>query len=195
MSSYQPDQRPQLQITDAAALRAWLEQNHSRTDTVWLVTFKKAAGDRYVSWGACVDELLCFGWIDSKVQRVDELRSRRLICPRKPGSIWSKVNKDKVHRLIEAGRMAPSGLASIERAREDGSWTLLDDVEALIEPDDLAAALDGLPAARVSWDSFPGNAKKQMLWWVKSARRDATRQRRIDRIVAEAAAGRRTTGY
>lgn len=182
--------REQVEITSRADLRAWLTANHSRPDTVWLVTYKKHVADKYVPWGEIVQEALCFGWIDSKVQRVDENRKRQLFSPRRPGSIWSRINKEHVARLEAEGRMTDAGRAVIERAKADGSWVFLDDIEALVEPDDLRAALDADPVARATWDGWRQGARKQVLYQLKSAKRPATRGRRLAKFVDLAAAGR-----
>src|SRR3954452_14858733 len=136
-----PTDLPELTFADRAAWRAWLEANHAASPGVWLVFYKKASGRPGVSYDEAVDECLCFGWIDSKVNRIDEHRYRQLITPRKPGGGWSKVNKAKIERLIGQGLMAPAGLAKIDAAKADGSWTSLDAVEAMTMPDDFAAAL------------------------------------------------------
>jgi uncharacterized protein YdeI (YjbR/CyaY-like superfamily) len=180
------DDRERVEVRSAAELRGWLEANHGRSDTVWLIRYKKHCGDRYLPVGEMVRELLSFGWIDSRLRRLDADRVMQMISPRKPGSIWSAVNKRLVEELEATGRMEPPGRAVIDRARDDGSWSLLDDIEALIEPDDLAAALDANPEARRHYDAFPGSVKKTVLWWVKSAKRPSTRARRIERSVAAA---------
>ena len=134
------------EVTYREELNAWLSENHATSPGCWLVTWKKGRGP-YLPYGEVVRELLCFGWIDSKGQRVDDDRTSLLITPRRPGSGWSRVNKENLEVLLAEGRMQPSGLAVVERAKADGSWTKLDAVETLAEPDDLRAALDAVPAA------------------------------------------------
>ena len=138
-----------------------------------------------------VQEALCFGWIDSTVRRLDEQRGMQLLTPRKRGSTWSASNKQRVARLQEQGLIEAAGLAAIRRAKADGSWTVLDAVERLEVPADLAAALAGLPGAQQGYDAYPPSARKQALWWVVSAKRPATRANRIERIVEAAARGER----
>ncbi len=136
------DRRPEVHVDSGAELRAWLEANHDSSDGVWLVTHKKtSATGPYVSWTEIVDELIAFGWVDSVQKRLDEDRSKIQITPRKPQSKWSRVNKERVERLTAEGRMAPPGIAMVELAKETGTWTALDAVERLEEPDDLRAAL------------------------------------------------------
>lgn len=177
----------EIEVRSRSELRRWLEANHEQSESCWLVTYKKHVDKHYIAYGDIVDELLCFGWIDSRTRRVDEDRSKLLIAPRKAGSTWSRVNKQKVAKLEKAGLMTGAGRAKIDDAREDGSWTFLDDVEALIEPDDLAAALDANKKARKHFDAFNASAKKVILLWIKTAKREATREKRIRETVKLAA--------
>ena len=178
---------PRVEVHNRAQLRQWLAANASRDIPIWLVHYKKHSGDRYIAYSDIVDDLLCFGWIDSTARRVDEDRMTHMIAPRRAGSMWSIINKNKIKRLIETRLMMPAGLAVVERAKADGSWTLLDDVEALIVPNDLKVALASRPAARSNYHDFPASAKKGLLWWIKSAKRDTTRAARIERTVEQAA--------
>ena len=134
---------------------------------------------------------MCWGWIDSTLTSLDDDRRLLLMTRRKPRSTWSQLNKQRVQRLQEAGRIRRAGMAAIETAKANGWWSILDDVDQLVEPDDLAAALDAVPDARRHWDRFPPSARKQMLWWVKSAVKDQTRARRITTIVTKAKTGTR----
>jgi len=181
-----------IEVRTAAELEAWLAST-DRTDSIWLVTYKKHHPD-YLSWDELVESLLAHGWIDSTARALDEDRSMVRIAPRRAGSTWSGRNKEAVARLEASGRMTDAGRAVVDRAKADGTWTILDDVEALVVPDDLAAALAEAGDARAHWDSFPAGVKKQLLWWVKSARREATRERRIAAIAEDAAEGRRANG-
>ena len=179
-----------VEVASVEDLRASLAEHHQDRPGVWLVTRKKGRGP-YVPRGELVRELLCWGWIDSRGQRVDDDRTSLLACLRRPGSGWSRVNKQHLLELYGAGRMRPAGHAVVERAKADGSWTKLDEVETLREPDDLRAALDALPHARRSWDAFPRSARRAALEWLSSAKRAETRARRLSAIVSEAAVGRR----
>lgn len=166
-------------ITRRAEWRAWLAANHTRTESIWLVTFKKRCGERHVPYDDVVEEALCFGWIDSHIRRVDDERSKLLISPRRPRSPWSRLNKQRVERLSAAGLITPAGWAPIEAAKVDGSWTVYDEVEELIVPPDLAAALEAVPDATARWAAFSPSSRKGILWWIKSAKRAPTRDRRI----------------
>jgi uncharacterized protein YdeI (YjbR/CyaY-like superfamily) len=172
---------------DRAEWRAWLEANHAASPGVWLVLFKKGSGTPGVSYDEAVDECLCFGWIDSKVNSIDERRYKQLITPRKPGSGWSKINKAKVERLIAEGRMTAAGLAKIDAAKGDGSWTALDAVESLAVPDDLRAALDADEQATKYFAAFSASTRKHILAWIASAKRPETRLKRVARTVELAA--------
>jgi uncharacterized protein YdeI (YjbR/CyaY-like superfamily) len=177
-----------LSVSSRAEWRSWLAEHHATSPGVWLVQRKRGPGPTYDD---VVEEALCFGWVDSQVRSVDADRAEQLLTPRRKGSVWARSNKERVARLTAAGLMAPAGLAVVEQAKASGQWTLLDDVEGLVEPPDLRTALDADPAARASWDAFPPSARKALLGWVATAKRAETRERRIATTVSEAAAGRR----
>ena len=187
--------RPELHVGTGAELREWLEANHDSSDGVWLVVYKKGTSGPYLGWSAIVDELLAFGWIDSVQRRYDDERSKLQITPRKAKSNWSRINKEKVERLTAEGRMAPPGLAMIELAKETGTWTALDAVERLEEPDDLRAALDADPDARRHWDAFPPSTRRAILEWITTAKREATRSGRVAETVELAAENLRASDW
>jgi uncharacterized protein YdeI (YjbR/CyaY-like superfamily) len=169
--------------------RAWLQQHHQSKEAVWLIYFKKDSPKQNLTWSDAVDEALCFGWIDSTARPIDDERYKQYFTKRKPKSNWSKINKDKVEVLTEQGRMADAGLKSIEEAKENGSWTFLDAIEALIVPDDLKEALAEYPSAADYFDNLGRSDKKLLLYWVISAKRDTTRKKRVSEIVASAREG------
>ena len=185
------DDAPRFEVASRAEWRRWLEENHETAEGVWLVTWKKHHPDRYLPWGHIVKEALCFGWVDSRTRRVDDDRTSVYVTRRKAGSPWSALNKGYVEEVEADGLMTPAGRRLVEAARADGSWSFLDDVEALEEPDDLRAALDADPAARRSWDATPGSVRKQALYAIKLARRASTRQARIERVAERCRAGER----
>ena len=177
-------------MVSAEQLRGWLASHHETSTGAWLVRWKKGRGP-YVAYPEIVRELLCVGWIDTQGRRLDEDRGLLRVCPRRPGSGWSRVNKGHLEVLEAEGRMLPAGRAAVERAKADGSWTRLDEVETLREPDDLRAALDASPEGRGQWDAFPPSARRVILVWISDAKRAETRERRVRETVQEAAAGRR----
>ncbi len=181
---------PEVTVESIAALRAWLEDHHRQPDGVWLVTFKRTDA-RYVPYPEIVDQCLCFGWVDSLPRTKDDIRSMLYISPRKSGSNWSRVNKEKVARLTDAGQMKPAGLDVVARAKEDGTWKALDDVENLVIPADLQAAFDQKPGAEDNWHAFPRSVKRGALEIVLNAKRAPTRAAKIETIVTESAEGRR----
>jgi uncharacterized protein YdeI (YjbR/CyaY-like superfamily) len=185
---------PQVEIVSRAQWRQWLTDHHAAGSGVWVVTWKKGSA-QHLPMDVIVDEALCFGWVDSLPRALDQERSQRLLTPRKPRSSWSRVNKRKVERLTAAGLMAPSGLAAVALAKENGAWSALDATEELTEPDDLRAALDAVPAARAQWDGFPRSAKRAILEWIGNAKTEATRGRRVAESVTEAALGRRANQW
>jgi len=165
----------------AAEWRRWLRDNHEKAQGVWLVTYKAATGKARLAYEDTIPDALCFGWIDSLNKPLDEERTALLFTPRKIGSGWSRTNKERIARLLKDGRMEPAGLAKIAAAKRDGSWTLLDSVEALEIPDDLRRAL-GRTGLR--WfDALTPGRKKEHLRTLVTAKRPETRARRIADIV------------
>jgi uncharacterized protein YdeI (YjbR/CyaY-like superfamily) len=188
------DDLEQVLVTSRAELRAWFEANAESSPSIWLVTYRRGSGRPAPSYDDIIEEALCFGWIDSTVRTRDAETSMLLLSSRKPRSTWSAINKARLEHLLPSGLMTPRGLRAIEVAKANGSWELLDPVERLEMPEDLAAALDAVPCAREYFDGLPPGARKQHLWFVVSAKRPETRAARIDRIVAAAAEGRRAVG-
>lgn len=163
-----------------AEWRAWLAANGRREHGVWVVRYTKAAGRPTLRVRDIVEEALCAGWIDSLPRALDAERTMLYVAPRKAGSGWSRLNKTYVAALTEAGHMTPAGQATVDAARADGSWNALDAVERLEVPADLAAAFAAYPGAAARWDAFPRSAKRGILEWIHTAKRAATRQRRVD---------------
>jgi len=170
--------------------RAWLEANHATSPGIWLAVGKKGNTRTSLTYEQAVEAALAFGWIDSTVHRLDEHRFRQLFTPRRPGGNWSPSNKQRGERLHAEGRMRPAGLAAIEAAKANGSWNRLDDIEALVVPNDLADALALNEAAAEGFEQFADSEKKQLLYWIDTAKRPETRARRIQSTVEAAAAGR-----
>ena len=177
-----------VEVTSRADLRRWFERNAARTESVWIVTWKKAPGAPHLPYGDVRDEALCFGWIDSRPARLDEARSMLLVSPRRKGSGWSAINKARVAALTAEGRMTPGGLAAVAAAKADGSWTKLDPVETLVPPQDLDAAFRRHAGAQGFWEAFPPSTRRGILEWIGSARKPETRAARIEetaRLAAE----------
>jgi uncharacterized protein YdeI (YjbR/CyaY-like superfamily) len=188
------DDLEQVLVTSRAELRAWFEENADTSPSIWLVTYKRSTGLPAPTYDEIVEEALCFGWIDSTVRGRDEQTSMIMLASRRPGSTWSATNKARLERLLPSGMMTERGLKAIDVAKSNGAWEILDSVERLEVPDDLAEALDALPAAREFFDAMPPGVRKQHLWFVASAKRPGTRAARIQRIVAANAEGRRAVG-
>ena len=185
---------PEVHADDRATWRAWLEANHATVRGAWLVTWRPRSGRVSLDYEAAVAEALCFGWVDSTGGLFDNERGKLYFAQRKPLSAWAATNKARVERLIGAGQMAPAGLAAIERAKANGSWTILDDAERLEVPDDLAAALESRPPAGVNFAAFPPSVRKMLLSWIAVARRPETRAARITKIAEAAARNERARG-
>ena len=171
--------------------RDWLAENYDKLPGIWFVYFKKQTGKPRVTYNEAVEEALCFGWIDSVARRFDEMRSKILFTPRKPKSVWSKPNKERVERLIENGLMIEIGLAKIKIAKRDGSWNALDASDNLEIPEDLAQALKKNKIAAMNFTAFSDAVKRVILSWIFSAKRSETRAARINKTVAMAEQNKR----
>lgn len=169
-----------------AAWRKWLVKNHLSKQAVWLVFYNKKSEIKSISWSEAVDVALCFGWIDSKKIKIDQNSSHQFFSKRKAKSTWSKINKNKVEKLIEQGLMTEAGYLSIEVAMQNGSWALLDEVEELIIPADLEAEFARKPNSKDFFLSLSKSVRKSMLQWIVLAKTEGTRQKRIAEIVEQA---------
>lgn len=171
------------------AWRLWLQENHISKQSVWLVQYKMKSGKPTISWSEAVDEALCFGWIDSTRKTLDHETFIQFFCKRKPNSVWSKINKAKVQRLIDEGLMMQAGYDSVERAQKNGSWAMLDHVEELTVPEDLETVFNTNPGSKDFFSGLSKSVRKSILQWLVLAKRPETRQKRINEI-AELAAQR-----
>ncbi len=176
-----------LAVENRQAWRAWLKKNHSRPQGVRLVVHKKKSGASHLTYDAAVEEALCFGWIDSTANVLDDKRFTLRVTPRKPKSVWSQINKRRVERLFGQGLMTPAGLEKIQAAKRDGSWSKLDAIDALRVPADLKKAFAADKRAKLNFAAFNNSSKKMILWWIASAKRPETRAKRIGETVALAA--------
>ncbi|MCX6142654.1 MAG: YdeI/OmpD-associated family protein [Ignavibacteriales bacterium] len=178
-----------------AEWRRWLARNHSTSPGIKLILHKKNSKKPRMTYDEAVEEALCFGWIDSKPNTLDETRYILHFNPRKSGSVWSQRNKERVKRLIQSGLMQHAGLSKIEAAKRDGSWRSLDKVERLEVPQDLRKALLVNREAQKHFKSFPNSSKKIILFWIQSAKRPETRAKRVKDTVAQAAKNMRANHY
>ncbi len=178
-----------------AAWRTWLEQNYAEKKSVWLGYEKFDSGKRNVTYSEAVEEALCFGWIDSKPNKLDDRKTLQYFARRNPRSSWSKLNKERVARLEDQNLMHESGLNAIRAARENGAWNALDEVENLIIPEDLLGALKKRKQAYAYYEAFPRSAKRVILEWINSAKRPETRRKRIRETVLLASKNIRANSY
>jgi uncharacterized protein YdeI (YjbR/CyaY-like superfamily) len=172
-----------------------LETNHATSPGIWLIYCKKESGKPGVAYDEAVEEALCFGWMDSRPNAIDEERYMQLFSPRKAKSPWSKLNKERVERLIATGLMTSAGLEKIEATKADDSWVAYDAIEELSMPDDLVLALAENPVAEANFNAFPPSSKKNILWWIESAKRTETRLKRVQETVSMAAQNLKANHY
>jgi uncharacterized protein YdeI (YjbR/CyaY-like superfamily) len=159
--------------------RAWLSKHHARAEGIWFISYKKDTNKPRVEYGDAVQEALCFGWVDSKPRKLDDERSMLWFAPRKVRTGWSRPNKERIERMIALGRMRPAGMAKIDQAKLDGSWTKLDAVEDLVVPEDLVNAFNKFKDAATNFEAFPRSAKRGILEWILNAKQPQTRANRI----------------
>ncbi len=163
--------------------REWLQENHSIQQSVWLIYYKKKSNMPTIFYSDAVDEALCFGWIDRKAKPMDDNKFMQFFSKRKANSVWSKVNKEKVQRLIDDKLMTKAGYYIIETAKQNGSWTILDEAEALIIPKDLDNEFQKRPNAKIYFLGLRRSDKRNILQWLVLVKRQETRQKRVTEIV------------
>jgi uncharacterized protein YdeI (YjbR/CyaY-like superfamily) len=184
------DDLEELLVPDAAAWRAWLEENHKTSPGVWLVLHKKGGTVTALDYPAALDEALCFGWIDGQLRRRDAESSFQRMTPRRPRSVWSARNVGHIARLEEAGKMTDAGRAAVEAAKADGRWDAAYGGQADLEvPADLAAAIAANPAAQAMFDVLTKTNLFALVYRTNSAKQAATRERRIAGFVDMLARG------
>jgi uncharacterized protein YdeI (YjbR/CyaY-like superfamily) len=178
---------PPLHFTDRDEWRRWLEANHASETEAWLAILKKQSPRPGVYYEEAVEEAVCFGWIDGLTRSAAPGYYHQRFTPRKPGSVWSVSNQQRVERLLDQGKMTEAGMAKVKEAKGNGEWEaaiLREDTSTL--PEDLSRALEGNPPARANFENFPASQKKQYLYWLASAKTEKTRQKRIQEIVDKA---------
>ena len=177
------------------AFESWLRKNHASSDGIWLLIAKPGAGEPTVTYSQAVEAALCFGWIDGQKKALDGQHWLQRFTPRRANSVWSKTNRAKAEALVQSGRMQPSGLAQIERAKANGRWeTAYDGARTAVVPPDLQAALDAQPEARTFFAQLNAANRYAVLWRVQTAKRPETRARRIETLVAMLARGEKIHG-
>ncbi|MEM7606500.1 MAG: YdeI/OmpD-associated family protein [Myxococcota bacterium] len=188
MAAIKTESFDRVEVMSTDELIDWLTQHHHQDESVWLVTYKAADRDRYVSRDEVLDALIAFGWIDGVRRKLDAARTMQLISKRRVQH-WARTYKERAARLIEDGRMREPGLEAIERSKTAGLWNFMDDVDALIAPNDLQTALAKEPEAKRAFEGFPPSAQRFTLRWIKLAKTEATRAKRIRTTVERAARG------
>lgn len=183
----------QIQIECGDALWAWLDANYSRSEGVWLVTFKKNIPEKYVSTSEVLDALISYGWIDGIRRKVDDSRTMQLITPRRVQH-WSATYKLRAEKLIQQGKMHDSGLKTIEISKESGLWNAMDDVDQLQIPADLKNAFSGFPEALAFFHAINPSSKRFALRWLKIAKSSETRNKRIQHLVELSKNGEKLKG-
>lgn len=175
--------------------RNWLQKNHAKEKSVWLIIYRKETKLPSVYYKEAVEEALCFGWIDSKPNKRDDKSYYQFFAKRNPKSKWSKINKEKVEELISKGLMTAAGMEVIETAKQNGAWNALDEVESFVMPEELQKALSKNKTAQKNFEAFPASSKKIIIQWVADAKREETRQKRIEETVTLAAKNIRANHY
>ena len=187
------DKFERVEVTSDPALWAWLEQNHTQTASVWLVTFKAAERMNYVSRDKVLDALIAYGWIDGRRAVLDDTRTMQLISPRKQQA-WAQSYKTRAARLIEQGRMQPAGLRAWQAGQENGLWQVSDPIDNLLDPPDLTAALE-TAGAQSWWRSAAPSYRRNILRWIAAAKGADTRLKRIDIAASHAGLGKKVPQY
>ncbi|MGU3432588.1 YdeI/OmpD-associated family protein [Actinomycetes bacterium M1A6_2h] len=189
------DDAPRVHVETRAQWRQWLTANHEASEAVWLVSWRKVTGKPAVSYDDAVSEALAVGWVDSRPRKLDDERTMLYFSVRKPNSAWSRPNKVRIDALRRDGLMLPAGERAVEVAMANGKWSLLDDVEDLVVPDDLATAFAEHDGARDNWDQFPPSARRGILEWIITAKRAETRAARVHETARLAAIGERAAQW
>jgi len=178
------EEQEYLYFRNAQEWRLWLHDNHQSATKVFLIFYKVGCGIESMRWEEAVQVAICYGWIDSTVKRIDENRRRQLFTPRKDKSVWSKLNKTYIEKLIAKNLMHESGLRKIAIAKQNGSWEALDEVENYTIPEDLLYAFEQNPMAFQNYNSFSPSYRKSYLYWLNQAKRTETRANRIVEIIS-----------
>jgi len=195
MAEAGPSPTDEFYARDCKTWRDWLERNHARTKSVWLILYHRDSGKPSVTSEEAEEEALCFGWIDSKPRKRDSESSYLFFAQRNPKSNWSRANRDRAERMIREGLMTPAGMAMIELAKKNGTWTALEEVQNSIIPQDLGEALAAVSAAEKNFSAFPPSSKRIILEWIRNAKKPETRRARIEETVRLAEKNIRANHY
>lgn len=182
-----------IEVQSADALWCWLDVNHQQQDSIWLVTWKAAHREKFVSRDQVLDALIAYGWIDGRRMKLDDKRTMQLVAPRKQ-QVWAQTYKDRAARLETEGRMRPAGRASIAFSKSIGKWSTLAHVDALEEPPDLVEALQA-HQAKSWWDNAAPSYRRNILRWIATAKRSETRAKRVAISVQHAALREKVPQY
>lgn len=193
--THKPTEDTAFLPADRAAWRSWLAQHHADVPSVWLILYRQESPAHNLTYAEAVEEALCFGWVDSKPNKRDAESYYLFMAKRKPKSNWSKLNKERVARLLAEGLMTDAGLAVIELAKENGAWTALDAISEGVWPEDFTLALAAVPEAKKNFEAFPASVSRGILEWIGNAKRPETRQARIEETVRLAAQNIRANQY
>jgi uncharacterized protein YdeI (YjbR/CyaY-like superfamily) len=175
-----------LTFTNRKQWRMWLEQHHATEQKVWVVHYKKKYQDQGLTLDEAVEEALCFGWIDGTLRSIDDMRYVLRYSPRKKNSIWSLSNIKRVEKLISEGKMTDAGLMKIAEAHENGEWDAAIRRECIDSiPEELMHALCEKEGAFAAYQAISNSRKKQFIYWLQSAKREETRNSRIQKILDE----------
>jgi len=172
------------------AWRKWLEKNHVLAQAVWLIYYRTSSSKPSLTWSQAVDEALCFGWIDSVKKTINSESYMQYFSKRKPNSIWSSINKDKVDQLLKENKMTQAGLDAINTAKENGSWSAYDHVAAMLIPEGFSETLAKHEGASAYFEQLSNSKKKLLLYWIASAKRAETKEKRMLEIAANASEGK-----
>jgi uncharacterized protein YdeI (YjbR/CyaY-like superfamily) len=183
----------QVEINSSNQLREWLQQNHKQKESIWLVTYKKETKEKYVSVQEVLDQLLCYGWIDGLRRKLDDQKTMQLISPRQVQH-WTKTYKDRFAKLEKEGLVTEAGKQSVITSKQKGLWDFMDDVDALIKPKDFIKCLEDNPPAMQNFDVINASSKRFMLRYIKIAKTETTRAKRINEITLLAKEGKKLKG-
>ncbi|WP_281299050.1 YdeI/OmpD-associated family protein [Flavobacterium limnophilum] len=177
------DKKEHHYFKNAKEWREWLHENHDKSTGICLIFYKVGSKMESMRWEEAVQVAICYGWIDSTVKKMDEERRKQVFSPRKDKSVWSKLNKTYIEKLLKENLVHESGLAKIEIAKQNGSWTSSDAVEELLIPDDLKRAFKQNETAFENYKNFSPSYRKSYLYWLNQAKREETRNNRITQIM------------